>query len=89
MYPIVELDWVEGHWMTYRKECRYRLHVAFTKQQCKIERAIKKVIGHHDMLFFAATSNDNHYSKDPDGHPPKWTRLLGSILVPSDPTSAP
>ena len=49
---------------------------AFSTEQREIERAIKEAIGHHDMLFFAAASNNKHYSKDPVGYPAQINEVI-------------
>lgn len=49
---------------------------AFTRPQPKIERAIRWAIGQHDVLFFAAASNDRHHYNDPVGFPATMQEVI-------------
>jgi hypothetical protein len=65
-------------WLAEKNVDIVSMALAFPQRKLKIERAIRKAIGLHDVpvLFFAAASNDKHYSKDPVGHPAQMDEVI-------------
>jgi hypothetical protein len=65
-------------WLAEKEVDIVSMALAFGQQKLKIERAIRKAIGLHDVpvLFFAAASNDKHYSKNPVGHPARMDEVI-------------